>query len=87
MSDSQLLIAIEVLDFLRRLRRQEQEGLLRRFREIAAFPSNYCDFFEHDSSGRRIGVHVFGKFTIKFWDDFADRHVKILDLHLADRPR
>jgi hypothetical protein len=57
MSDSRLLIAIEVLDFLRSLSRRE------------------------------LGVHVFGKFAIKFWDDFADRHVKILDLHLADRSR
>lgn len=59
--------------------------MLKRFREIGAFPSNYCDFFEYDSVGRRVGVHVFGKFAIKFWDDSADRHVKILDLHLADR--
>jgi hypothetical protein len=87
MSDSRLLIAIEVLDFLRTLRRREQEDLLKRFREIAAFPSNCCDFVEYDSEGRRVGVHVFGKFAIKFWDDFADRHLKILDLHFADRSR
>ena len=87
MSDSRLLIAIEVLDFLRTLRRREQQDLLRRCREIAAFPSNFSDFVEYDSTGRRLGVHVFGRFAIKFWDDFADRHVKILDLHLADRSR
>ncbi len=85
MSGSRLLIAIEVLDFLRTLRRREQEALLRRFRDIAEFPSNYRDFTEKDSTGRQVGVHVFGKFAIKFWDDFADRHVKVLDLHLADR--
>jgi hypothetical protein len=60
---------------------------LKRFREIAAFPSNFADFPEYDSTGRRLGVHVFGKFAIKFWGDQADRHVKILDLHLADRSR
>jgi hypothetical protein len=87
MSDSRLLIAIEVLDFLRTLPRREQQDLLRRCREIATFPSNFSDFVEHDSAGRRLGVHVFGKFAIKFWDDFADRHVKILDLHFADRSR
>jgi hypothetical protein len=39
MTDSRLLVAIEVLDFLRTLRRQDQERLLKRFREIAAqFP-------------------------------------------------
>jgi hypothetical protein len=84
MNGSRLLIAIEVLDFLRSLRRADQERLLRRFRNIAAFPTNYCDFIEHDSAGRRVGVHIFGKYAVKFWDDVADRHLKILDLHLAD---
>ena len=87
MSEARLLIAIEVLDFLRTLSRREQEKLIKRSREIAAFPSNYIDFAENDSAGRRLGVHVFGKFAIKFWNDAADRHVKILDLHFADRSR
>ena len=87
MSGARLLIAIEVLDFLRTLRPREQSDLLKRFREIAADPSNFSDFVEPDSSGRRVEVHIFGKFAVKFWDDFADRHVKILDLHLADRTR
>ena len=84
MSGVRLLIDIEVLEFLRTLRRREQEDLLKRFRQIAASPFQFSDFVERDSSGRRVDVHVSGKFAIKFWDDFADRHVKILDVHLAD---
>jgi len=84
MSDVRLLVDIEALEFLRRLRRREQENLLKRFREIATFPAKFSDFVEHDSTGRCVDVHVFGKFAIKFWNDFADRHVKILDVHLAD---
>ena len=87
MSGARLLIDIEVLDFLRTLRSRDQQDLLKRFREIAAFPSNFSDFVEYDSSGRRVDVHVFRTFAIKFWDDFADRQVKILDVHFADRPR
>ena len=87
MSEHRLLIAIEVLDYLRTLTRRDQINLMRRFREIAAFPPNFSDFMENDSAGRPVGVHVFGKYAIKFWNDHADRHVKILDLHLADRPR
>ena len=87
MSDARLFIAVDVLDFLRTLRPREQRDLLQRFRDIAAFPSKFSDFVEYDSSGRRVDVHVFGKFAVKFWDDFADRHVKILDLHFADRSR
>lgn len=87
MSGSRLLIAVEVLDFLRPLSAREQRELLKRFREIAAAPASFTDFTEPDATGRRVGVHVFGKFAVKFWDDFADRHVKILDLHLADQAR
>ena len=87
MSDARLLIDIEVLDFLRTLRSRDQRDLLKRFREVAAFPSTFSDFVEHDAAGRRVDVHIYGKFAIKFWDDFADRHVKILDLHFADRSR
>lgn len=84
MSDPRLLIDIEVLEFLRTLSPREQTALLKRFREIAAHPSNYSDLVERDAAHRRVEVHVFGRFAIKFWDDFADRHVKILDVHFAD---
>ncbi|PWU16746.1 MAG: hypothetical protein C5B50_12910 [Verrucomicrobia bacterium] len=85
MSGSRLLIAIEVLDYLRTVPRRDQERLLKTFREIADVPSRFTDFMENDSTGRPVAVHIFGKFAIKFWDDFADRHVKVLDVHLADR--
>ncbi len=85
MSDARLLIDIEVFEFLRTRPRQDQTMLLKRFREIAAFPSRYSDFVERDASGRRVDTHVCGRFAIKYWDDGADRHLKILDVHLADR--
>ena len=81
MSGFRLLIDVEVLEFLRTCKRKEQEALLKRFREIAAYPSNYSDFAEHDSVGRRVDVHGY---AIKFWDDFTDRHLKILEIHSAD---
>jgi hypothetical protein len=79
-----LLIDIEVFEFLRTLRRREQEDLLKCFRQIADTPSVFTDFSERDSTGRRVDVHVSGKFAVKFWNDFADRQVKILDVHPAD---
>ena len=81
----QLLLAIEVVEFLRTLRKREQAALLQRFRAIAAAPESFADYPEHDATGRRVEVHVFGKFAIKYWNDFADRHLKILDIHPADR--
>ena len=87
MNDPRLFIAVDVLDFLRTVRPREQRDLLQRFREIAAFPSRFCDYVEYDAAGRRVDVHVFGKFAVKFWNDFADRHIKILDLHFADKTK
>ncbi len=86
MSDPRLLIDLEVFEFLRTLPRRDQEALLKRFREIAAFPTRFSDFAEYDSSGRQVDVHILGKFAVKYWHDFADRQIKILDLHFADRP-
>jgi len=80
-----LLIDIDVLEFLRTLRPDEQRNLIRRFREIAAAPDRFSDYIEPDSVGRDVAVHVYRRFAIKFWDDFADRQVKILDMHPADR--
>lgn len=85
MSAGRLLVDIEVLEFLRTLRPAEQRDLLRRFREIGAAPDRFLDYPERDGTGRDVAVHVFGRFAIKYWDDFADRHVKILDVHPADR--
>lgn len=84
MSESRLLIAVEVFELLRTLHPREQTALLKRFREIAAFPSRYADYAERDSAGRRIDVHICGRMAIKYWDDFADRQVKVLDVHPAD---
>ena len=50
--------------------------------KIASFPSNFAEL---DSVGRRVVVGVFRKRAIKFWDDAVDRHVKILNMHFADR--
>ena len=85
MSAGRLLIDIEVLEFLRTLRAGEQRNLLRRFREIGASPDRHAYYPERDAVGREVAVYVFGRFAIKFWDDFADRQVKILDVHPADR--
>ena len=80
-----LLIAVEVLDFAAALNRREQEVLWKRFREIREHPHLYADYNEPDSEGRLLDVHVHSGFAIHFWEDGADRHVKILHLCRADR--
>jgi hypothetical protein len=51
------------------------------------FPSRHSDYNESDISGPRVDIHICGKYAIKFWEDHADRHLKILDVHFADKSR
>jgi hypothetical protein len=82
--DYRLLIDADVLDFISGLKRADQKRLFGRMREIQAFPSNYCDYEERDSVGTRVQVNVYAGFAIAYWEDFADRHVKVLSVRHAD---
>lgn len=82
--DYRLLIDIEVLDFMEALKPVHRKRLFAQFRRIQGFPGNYIEYTERDPSGRRIAVCVFQEFAIHYWDDFADRHVKILAITPAD---
>ena len=80
-----LLIDYEVIEFLEKLPRKDQRLLRNRFVAIQGFPSRYSDYTESDSTGRSVGINICGKYAIKFWEDHADLHVKILDVHFADQ--
>jgi len=82
-----LLIDYEVIEFLETLSRREQRLLRDRFVDIRDNPQQFSDYTEPDHTERRVDIHICGKYAIKFWQDHADRHVKILNLHLADQPR
>jgi mRNA-degrading endonuclease RelE of RelBE toxin-antitoxin system len=82
-----LLIDYEVIEFIESLPRKDQRLLRNRFVAIQAHPGRYSDYPESDSAGRRVAIHICGKYAIKFWEDHADQHVKILDVHFADRSR
>jgi hypothetical protein len=82
-----LLVDYEVIEFLETLPRKGQRLLRNRFVAIREFPSRHSDYIESDDVGRRVDIHICGKYAIKFWEDSADQHLKILDVHFADRPR
>ncbi len=85
MSQRTLLIAYDVIEFIEKLPRKQQLALRKRFLEICAYPANKSDYAEPDSLGRHVDINICGKFAIKYWDDGADKHLKILDVHSADR--
>lgn len=82
-----LLIDYEVIEFMEALPRRDQRLLRNRMVAIQDYSRRFSDYTEQDSEGRRVDIHICGKYAIKFWQDHADRHVKILDVHFADRPR
>ena len=82
--DYRLLIDADVLDFMSGLKRSAQKRLFARMRQIQAFPSDYCDYEERDPVGTRVQVNVHAGFAIPYWEDFADRHVKVLAVRHAD---
>ena len=80
-----LLVDYEALEFLSRLKKPAQRLIHRRLREIQDHPSRWSDYIEHDPTGRPLHVSVCGDYAITFWEDFADRHVKVLEITRADR--
>ena len=79
-----LLIDSTVLAFVGRLKKRERDFLTARFEEMQNAPGDYADYQSADDRGRPLDVHVAGRFAITYWDDFADRHLKIMDVNWAD---
>jgi mRNA-degrading endonuclease RelE of RelBE toxin-antitoxin system len=80
-----LLIDYEVIEFLETLPRKDQKLLRNRFVAIQDYPQRFFDYAESDNTGRRVDIHICGKYAVKFWEDHADRHIKILDVRFADK--
>jgi hypothetical protein len=55
-----------------------------RFEAIRDFPRAHVDYRHRDETGRDLDGHIAGRFAIVFWDDFADRHIKIMGVTWAD---
>lgn len=84
MIEYRLLVAHEVIVFLDSLKAADRKRLIKRFLEITSHPAHYADYSEYDATGRRLDVHVHAGYAIAYWEDFADRHLKVLDVKPAD---
>lgn len=83
--DYGLLIAVEVIEALDRLPKRTRRKLLDQFYKIRSFPGNYSDYQEYDTAGRHVGISIVAGWAVHYWNDFADRQVKILALKPADK--
>lgn len=82
-----LLVDLELFEFIETLNRAEQRTLHQRSRQIQEFPTGFTDFHEYAAVGHRTEISICDRFAISFAVDHLDRHIKILDITLADKPR
>jgi len=80
-----LLISIEVVEFLERLPSKTRKALRNAISAIGGDPLAMADASDFDDTGRQLQITIIGDFALTYWIDDADRHVKILDVHAADR--
>jgi hypothetical protein len=83
-SDYRLLVDWEVIEtvngFPVMLRRAIKDVLVR----IGKHPDQMCDYVESHKRGLDLAVHLAKNYAIKYWIDFPDRHVKIIEIVSAD---
>jgi hypothetical protein len=79
-----VLVDFEVIQFMDQLKPVHRRLLESRLIQMQDFSTRCVDYVEHDDSGRRIEISVVGRFAIKFWIDHLDRHIKVLEVTLAD---
>lgn len=85
METFRLLIDYDVVLYVEGLPKEARKQLRLRMHEIRAAPRSYADYDERDSMGRAVRINICGLYAIKYWVDQADRQIKILDIHPADR--
>jgi mRNA-degrading endonuclease RelE of RelBE toxin-antitoxin system len=83
--DYRVLISIEVVEFVERLPRRTERRVRDAIRAIGEDPLGSSEAVDQDETGRRLEIAVVGDYALMYWIDEADRHVKILDIHAADR--
>ncbi|MEO6739202.1 MAG: hypothetical protein ABIP20_03060 [Chthoniobacteraceae bacterium] len=80
-----LLVDLEAIAVLDIIPKRVRTRLLDHFVRLRATPDRYSDYHEHDRNGRRVEISVFAGYSIHYWIDFADRHIKVLAIKPADR--
>jgi hypothetical protein len=84
-SGYRLLVDWEVIEKVNRLPIARRRAIKDVFVRIGKFPDRLSDYMEPNERGIALSVHLSHGFAIKYWTDFADRHVKILDIASADQ--
>jgi mRNA-degrading endonuclease RelE of RelBE toxin-antitoxin system len=80
-----LLISIECVEFLERLPSRTRKMIRNAILAIGLDPLGNSHADDYDDTGRLLHISIQGDYALTYWVDDADQHVKILDIHAADR--
>lgn len=80
-----LLMSLRALEFLEKLPARIRRRIRARIQEIEQYPDQCAEFSDTDESGRLVDGCVVDGYAIIYWQDFPDRHVKVMKIELADR--
>ena len=83
MNDYRIFLDLGVVEQLQRMRLADKRKIFGALERIKQRPSDSSHHSSRDEEGRLVHVHFAGRFAIKYWEDFADRHLKILDIRQA----
>ncbi len=84
MNRYRLLVDWEVIEKLNQVPMHTRRMLRDALTRIVATLDMLSDYREPNPRGIALDVHLCAGFAIKYWVDFADRHIKVLDLEPAD---
>jgi hypothetical protein len=84
-SGYRLLVDWDVIEKVSRLPLPQRRALKDAFVRIGRFPDRMSDYMEPNDRSIALSIHLSHGFAIKYWTDFADRHVKILEIVSADQ--
>jgi hypothetical protein len=74
----QLLFARPAMVVLHGLPKRVRTRLMDGIDQIPRSPDRFSQFQERDSIGRTLDVAIIEGYAVYYWNDFADRHIKIM---------
>ena len=84
MKPYELLLAWAVIEQLNALPKSRRLRLGRQLLKLEETPDLLSEFADTADDGRRLEVFIFDGWAVFYWIDFADRHVKVLEMKPAD---
>lgn len=80
-----LLIDLEAVTLLQTLPKSTRTRLMEQFVRLRLSPEQCSNHHEKDQDGRRVEISVCAGYSVHYWIDAADRHIKILALKPAKK--